>query len=346
MKRRISCEITFWLVYYLGISFISASYDQRFIPAFMSEAIQLPLKVAATYLVLHYLVPKYLLTEKHQHFLVGLTALVIGSVLIQRLTFGLFLIPLFYPDLAYTPYDPGRAIWALFDVFFPVCFAACIRLVTIKYEGQRREQSLENENNMIELNYLKAEVQPKFLYNTLTNIHGLALANAPETSAAILKLSGLFDFILQNGSRTSIPLRDEIKVLNEYVELERLRYGERLQFLFAQKVDDLDVRIAPLLLLPFVENSFKHDREDCLNSFVHISLVVTGGLLSFRVTNNREKGTDCREAGLANIKRQLDLMYKKSYNLESYSSEKEYAIELNINLRRHGSYPFCPLKSA
>ncbi len=337
MKKGLLRHILFWIVYYVWSSYVSASFDYNYLRAFISEAVTLPLKIAVTYFVLYYLLPRYVLPKKYKQLVLLFSILVVISGFIFRVLQGEIILPLYYPERPFTPWDAGRFMWAVFEIFSIAAIALSIKLFMLKFESMQREKDLEKEKLQTELSFLKAQINPHFLFNTLNNIYGLSLKNSSKTSDSILKLSELLRFILHDGSLSEIKIEEEIKIINDYIELEKLRYGDRLKIIFEQEIDDENRKIAPLLLLSFVENSFKHGAsESRFDSFIKIFLILKNGYLSFSVHNTKE-GNEYNDngIGLKNIRRQLELIYGDKHTVELKNSHDLFEANLSINLNEH-----------
>ena len=339
MKKRLSYHILFWLVYYLWSSYVTASFDYKYYRAFMSEAVTLPLKILVAYFLLYYLLPKYILTRKYTKLLIIFFLLALTAGIIFRILQGAIILPVFYPKRPFTPYDIGRFMWALFEIFSISAILLSIKLFILKFESMQREKELENEKLQTELSFLKAQINPHFLFNTLNNIYGLSLKNSPQTSDSILKLSELLRFILHDGSMAEIKIGDEIKIIKDYIELEKLRYGERLTINFKIDIDNENQMIAPLILLSFIENSFKHGAsESRFNSSINISLILKNEYLSFIVTNSNEGG-NYNENGISlkNITRQLELIYENRHRITIKNLNDLFELKLTVNLSEHAN---------
>ena len=339
MKKRLPFHILFWLIYYLWSSYVTASFDYKFYRAFMSEAITLPLKIVVAYFLLYYLLPKYILTGKYKKLIIIFFLLALIAGFIFRVLQGAIILPVFYPQRPFTPWDIGRFMWALFEIFSISAILLSIKLFILKFESMQREKELENEKLQTELSFLKAQINPHFLFNTLNNIYGLSLKNSPQTSDSILKLSELLRFILHDGSMSEIKIIDEIKIINDYIELEKLRYGERLNINFKIDIDNQNQMIAPLILLSFIENSFKHGAsESRFNSSINISLLLKNGYLTFSVINSKEGGSyNDNGIGLKNIRRQLELIYESRHSINIQNSNDLFELKLTINLLEHAN---------
>lgn len=338
MKKRIAYHCLFWLIYLIWGSYITGSYDGNYKRAFLSDLIHLPVKLAVAYFLLYYLLPRYNQTKRYGQQLIILILLIIVSAFIFRATIYFIIQPYFYPESEIHFWNYPKFLWSVFEVFSISAIAVSIKLFKGKYEGLQREQELEKEKLKTELRFLKAQINPHFLFNTLNNIYGLSLKKAPETPESILKLSGLLQFMVHDGSEDSIKLTDEITAINDYIALEKLRYGKRLNIIFEKELENENVQIAPMILLSFIENSFKHGAgESRKDSFIHIKLVVKDEKVLFQVTNSKEgeSSDDQTGIGLKNISRQLDLIYGKSHSLDIYNSSELFTVVLKINLNDH-----------
>jgi two-component system, LytTR family, sensor kinase len=153
-----------------------------------------------------------------------------------------------------------------------------------------------------------------------------------------MKLSKLLRFMLYETKKSSIKIGDEIKMLDDYIELEKIRYNGRLTIDFLREIDDETEQIAPLLLLPFVENAFKHGAsESRFESFILIDMKLNNGLLLFNIENTKETCDNqpvTENIGLSNVRRQLELMYKE-YDMQVKSGESDFKVYLTINLKSH-----------
>ena len=228
-----------------------------------------------------------------------------------------------------------RHVWTLLDIVSIVAIAVSIKLSRLRLAGVEREKQLVQEKLESELSFLRAQTNPHFLFNTLNNIYALARKKSDQTADVVMRLSKILRFMLYECTTPRIALSDEIKVLKDYIELERLRYNERLTIHFDAEVDEPQMMIAPLLLLPLVENAFKHGvSETRFESEVNIHLSLKQKQLIFSVLNSKmhdpeENGTGI---GLTNIQRQLELIYPGNYQLEIADQKDIFLVKLQLNL--------------
>jgi len=200
-------------------------------------------------------------------------------------------------------------------------------------------QRLLIEKQQAELNYLKSQTNPHFLFNTLNNIYSLARDKSDLAPESILRLSKILRFMLYETGGAFIAIEQELKIISDYIALEKLRYDESLRINFNYDVEDMKQALPPLLLIPLVENAFKHGVSETRNQpFVDIHLSVNQRQLVFLVKNSTEVFPEERSVkeniGLSNLRRQLELLYT-NFNLSVQQDESVFTTTLKINLASH-----------
>lgn len=241
----------------------------------------------------------------------------------------------------YTPIPPGHS-----DVstqmgysMGTILFFGVILYIYNHNRLKKRAQQLLIEKQRAELNYLKSQTNPHFLFNTLNNIYSLSRDKSDQAPESILRLSKLLRYMLYEAGGEYIAIEQELKIIGDYLSLERLRYDETLRVNFNYDVEDMKQSVPPLLLMPLVENAFKHGvSETRYRPFVEIHLSVAKRRLHFVVRNSTEGlggGEPVREhIGLSNLRRQLELLYTE-YAIMAEQREGEFYASLNINLASH-----------
>lgn len=233
----------------------------------------------------------------------------------------------------------------LFVHYFAQTFSAAwvfalMKLIKDQYIVQQRSLVWEKEKVQSELKVLKAQLNPHFLFNTLNNIYALSLVNSPVTSKSINGLSEILDHVLYKCNSKYVPVSEEIKLINNYIELEKLRYNDRLHVNFTYSIDE-DAMVVPLVLLSLVENAFKHGAgEDIGKPVIDIVLNLQGENFYFSVSNGflpeaGENKTD--RIGLINIRKQLDLLYGDRYQLKVSTDNNIYVVLLAIRLNNNAA---------
>src|SRR3984957_18257109 len=197
-------------------------------------------------------------------------------------------------------------------------------------------QQLKIEKQTAELNYLKSQTNPHFLFNTLNNIYSLARDKSDLAPESILRLSKILRYMLYETSGSYIAIEQDLKIIGDYIELEKLRYDDSLRINFNYDIEDMKQALSPLLLIPLVENAFKHGVSETRNRpFVDIHLSVKNRQLAFFVNNSTEESTEettvKENIGLSNLRRQLELLYT-DYTLAIQREPSVFKATLKINL--------------
>ena len=219
-----------------------------------------------------------------------------------------------------------------------VFFFGLVRHIYNYIKLRQATQKLLIEKQAAELNYLKSQTNPHFLFNTLNNIYSLARDKSDLAPESILRLSKILRFMLYETGGAYIALEQELKIISDYIALERLRYDESLHVNFIYDIEDMKQALPPLLLIPLVENAFKHGVSETRSQpFVDIHLSVKQRQLAFIVKNSADAfpgGKVKENIGLSNLRRQLELLYT-DYNLSFEQSESVFTTHLKINLASH-----------
>ncbi len=215
-------------------------------------------------------------------------------------------------------------------------FPGIVIMASRFYRDQQEMVLLREQKKTTELNLLRNQLNPHFLFNTLNNLYTLALKRSDQTPVVIAKLSAILDYMLYHCQEKYVPLADEIILINNYLELEQLRYGPRLHVNFEYKVAK-GIRIAPLILLTFVENAFKHGvKEEIREAQLNILLQGTDDEIVFEVQNSKPmqlqkvKPNNKTAIGLGNIRQQLDLLYPQAYHLSIQDNATSYKVCLKL----------------
>jgi LytS/YehU family sensor histidine kinase len=215
------------------------------------------------------------------------------------------------------------------------------KIVKDRFEERHQLEVLQKEKANTELKFLKAQTNPHFLFNTLNNLYSLTLEQSEKAPEVVLKLSSMLDYMLYQCKDPEVAIKKEIALIQDYIDLESLRYGSTLTLNFTHHLHDPNVMIAPLILISFVENAFKHgastNRKD---SIIQIELTTSQDQLYFKVFNTlpvRKQETIKNEShsgiGFSNSQRQLELNYKNNYDLKSTKTDTHFEVLLTINLK-------------
>ena len=244
----------------------------------------------------------------------------------------------------YTPLGTFKSLEALLENQMgfsvgSVFFFGIIRHIYRYIKLKQATQQLLIEKKTAELNYLKSQTNPHFLFNTLNNIYSLARDKSDLAPESILRLSKILRFMLYETGGNYIAIDQEIKIIGDYIALEKLRYDDSLRINFNYDIEDMKQAMPPLLLMPLVENAFKHGVSETRNQpFVDIHLSINKRQLMFVVKNSTEDSPTDKNVkeniGLSNLRRQLELLYKE-YNLVVQQNVSAFTATLKINLASH-----------
>lgn len=214
-------------------------------------------------------------------------------------------------------------------------FSTGIRVINQWLRSEQRNKEIANEKLKAELSFLKAQINPHFLFNTLNNIYALASAQSEHTAAAVMKLSSIMRYVLTEAKNDLVPLEKEIQFTSHYIELQKMRLTDRTIIEFSVCGEPLGRQIAPLLLLPFVENAFKYGISTRERSPIKILLEIKKDSLYFSICNQKHLNTllrisDNTGIGISNTRRRLDLFYEDRYSLQIDDKINEFIVHLKI----------------
>lgn len=204
---------------------------------------------------------------------------------------------------------------------------------------RQRNLLLEKQKAETELKFLKMQINPHFLFNTLNNLYVLCLKKSDQAEDTVLRLSEILDYLLHSSDKKQVSIQKEIKVIENYIGLEKLRFDKNLKVNFKRKVNESNIKISPLLLLTLVENAFKHGaRTANPENSIHILLEAQGSHLKFKISNSRivipEYSKDSNRntgIGLENLRQQLEMTYRR-FDLNILEEKECFTVSLEIFL--------------
>ena len=337
---RIFRHSLFWvtdILFYLSVVTVNGAVDPKDFYAVVMRTVPLAL---TTYFILYYLIPVFSKQNDNGKLILW----ILGVLIFIGVGMRLFNFYIVFPVLDITSpvsrlFDIPSIVRNTFSCMSVICMAVTIKLVKNKSELQQRNEQLETEKKLAELNFLKAQMQPHFLFNVLNTLYSETIQESGKAQQVVLNLSNLLRFILDECNKPQIPVHHEIHVIKNFVELEKLRHGARLQVTL--KIDgemDQSVLVSPLVFLPFVENSFKHSLQNKRGPIqIFIEIGMQDEHISLFVENNnhltgspRINGHHLSGKGNANTKRQLDLLYGTNYSLTIDDRSDKYQVRLTI----------------
>ena len=315
--------------------------DGKYTQKLISTMAELPIKMAASYFTLYVLIDRLFIQKKYAQFFGWLVVsmLLVGIILRSLAYFVLY--PVFYPEGVHIPLlFPPKILIAIFYTYAWVAMLSAVHLVRKFYEHQHEAnrlllatRQLEKQKLEAELQLLKSQIHPHFLFNTLNNLYVLALNQSAKAPAMVHKLSELMSYMLYDSNQRLVPLQKEIAHLQNYIALERLRY-DHLEVTFANYISASDIKVAPLLMLPFVENCFKHG-DKLHQGWIHLELSIANDVLIFKVENNKaqvQAGESRSGIGLDNVRRRLAHEYPQQHVLQTFDTQDTYLVVLQLSI--------------
>lgn len=347
MKNRLFLHIGFWCCYvllqtYMKFAWISGADElgsifHRWMLAMEAALALCIIKIPFSYFVAHLLNRAGTGYKKVWAVIVQGTAGIIVAIFVYRALINYLILPYIYSDSQEE--QPLITFYKAISSFLDLILLAGIVVAINQY--RRYQSSLEKQKLLTreklesELKFLRAQMNPHFLFNTLNNIYALARKRSDDTPEVVMRLSKILRFMLYESRKSNVPISEELRLIQDYIELERIRYNDRLTIRFDKSIDTGVQPIAPLILLPFVDNAFKHGASETrFNSYIDIVVILEEGNLIFSVENlkGEESEGEVREnIGLSNVRRQLELMYPE-HELVIENGKSVFRILLKINL--------------
>jgi len=351
---RILLHILFWIVVY--IFFIYVKKPLMGLSLGMAAVVEIKDVViifSIFYFLSYYVVPKFLFRKKYIQLLLCLVLIYYFYAFSSFLEYALLPKVITIPGRGYNAYAQRilssgvqgvimlkNAPEILLDLSYLISPALVMKLAVTLLDLSTKALKLERDNLNLELAFLKAQINPHFLFNTLNNIYSLALHKSDKAPHVVLKLSDLMRYTLYDSNFPSVSLQKEILFFENYVELERIRHTSRvtIDVEFSGEYDGLT--IAPLIMFPFIENAFKHGiNKSIKRSWVDIRLRVEGNVLRTSIRNSRftaENTTQPRRPGgigIANTRKRLELLYPGNYVLEVKEDDASFSVDLALTLK-------------
>ncbi|MFN3405335.1 MAG: sensor histidine kinase [Cytophagaceae bacterium] len=327
-----------WLCFLFYPFFLGLPFREDLLSKFFLHTILL---AGFFYLNSHVLVPKFLTTRKFSYYLAFTIFIISVIVFINYYFKGIlemdskdFPLKEINKNFSYMSDDAKIVSRSVISSLFILAVSISYSLLSEYFKNERRKKEIENQHLSSELSFLKSQVSPHFLFNTLNNIYSLTLNNS-EASGAILKLSELLRYMLYESDEKEVSLAKEVKYLQNYIELQKMRIKKEVNIHLNISGDIEKENIAPMLLIPFIENAFKHGVLSSDKTYISTEIKLEGKILLVYIENNCTENTQKDYAsgiGLTNVKRRLELLYPEKHWLKVERSESKFIVKLKINL--------------
>ncbi len=333
-------HLQFWLIYITFFSFL-ISLEGHFPFSFywVHFLFNLPALALFAYPVTYFFYPKIIKKQKPAVWIgLALALAVVSSLLKLYTTYHLFY-GLYLPhELAWTDWlSLNQVIKNLFWVGLPAGLLLIMRFYRDWLAFQKERTKMINHRLEAELQMLKSQLNPHFLFNVLNNLYALAIQKSDDTPRLIARLSDLFEFMLYQSSKNMVPLADEVELIKTYVELQTMKYGDRLKFNINFEKGDANRMVAPLILFPFIENCYKHGcSNDPGQPFIDLNIIARSDQIVFRVSNSKPSKIISGEKkaggiGIQNTRKRLEILYPGRHELRITDLPQAYHVELELS---------------
>ena len=350
-KNRLVLHIIFWLLFIIFYSFIYGPNYQNFSLKLYHTLLLLPVTIVASYFTMLIMIDNLLLKYKYTVFII---TLIISSLLfafLQLCAYYFFIFPILYPE-----YDIRiimnfeRFLIELLRLYAIVILASGLKLLRhwnrMKFENNKLSKEnleaelkinkIEKQKLQTELDALKSQLNPHFLFNVLNNIYSNSLLKSDVTPSIVLKLSDLMSYILYDCKTKTVPIQKEIDFLKNYIELEKIRLEDDIDITF--EINNIEnINIVPLLFVPLIENSFKHGiGSEPQNKWISIKISIDKNIFSFKLKNSKSNDVLYNKSnkggiGIENVKRRLELLYPEQHSLKIITENDSFEIRITIN---------------
>lgn len=335
LNRRPVHHVVFWLALFGLMLWTDYEQGMEMWFALSNELIQLFFYAFLVYFNLFYLIPNYLARHAFIYFGLVLAACAIVTP-IEVLVFYLK----FYDQPVYQTKVVGSQIWVFLGNIFVTLTSTVLRVIMDWWRYQNEKQVLLTQTMQSELRFLKSQINPHFLFNTLNNLYALTLKKSDKAPEIVLKLSEIMRYMLYECNERRVLLSKEIQYINNYLDLERLRQPKEAEISFTTEGHISDQMVAPLLFVPFLENSFKHGLNTHVQGggYVRLRLRVSGEDLEFFIENSkaeplpRQNHPRSGGIGLVNVRQRLEMLYPENHTLTVQDEPHRYAATLHLKM--------------
>jgi sensor histidine kinase YesM len=345
---RLGRHISFWMAAWLfqgfiyGFMYTTDLQRTFFLLSYGESLIFLPQHMMLSYSIIYVVLPRFLFKGKYGWGIFCILLLIVITAVMS---------PLMQKTIIHSYRDWIGFPWYSRNLFVSFMgglrggltvagFAVAIKLLKHWYIKNTENQRLEKEKLKAELELLKGQLHPHFMFNTLNSIYSMALKDSSQSAEAILKLANLMRYLMAESKQNLVSLSEELIILNNYIEMEKNRFGERLHLMVNIHGDMEDKAIPPLLLLPFVENSFKHGTSQVEGqAWMSMDIQVKNDQLAFKLVNGKPQEPKRAKIlssgiGLKNVKRRLALLYPHGYDLRITEDETTFIVSMILPLNK------------
>ena len=340
-KYRVIRHVVFWIVQIIIFAFLWGGKEGTIGKSFFVGSLLIPAHMLYCYPVMYWVLPQFLLKGKYAQFILIIVLWGIAGWFLNAGFRAFITIPL-QEAMHLKPINKNPWQQGSFLSMSTVLGVTCM-IVLFKHWVKKQQEWMQAEKEKVtaELQLLKAQVHPHFLFNTLNNIYSFALENSPKTPELILKLSSLLSYMLYDCKADEVLLEKEIAVMKDYIDLEKERYGNKIEISLNIEGDIKDKYISPLLLLPFLENAFKHGTSEQLEKpWLSVDVSVKNYTMRCKIVNSKNNYVPLSENGIGiqNVKKRLEFLYPDNYELKMNDEEDFFVVSLLLELKKENKF--------
>jgi two-component system, LytTR family, sensor kinase len=337
--RKVGTNLVFWVVYFLYVWLPDGSIKDKYWEYFILACCLTPIAMAATYFTIGVTIERFLLKKQMVYFWLSLASSLVVFGILRRVALFTIIYPMLFPELLteHLLYLPRITLGAV-QVHLIAAVGAIIYLIDKWKEQKHIAEVLEKEKLAAELALLTSQVQPHFIFNTLNNIYMLSMKGSTQTSDMVYRLSSLLSYMLYDSKQEHIQLEKEVDYIKNYINLEKIRYGDRLDIQLNVYKNLKGVSIPPLLFLPLVENAFKHGASNAVkDTWIHIDISAKKNILTFKVENSiadekKEKNSFGNGLGLVNLRKRLEILFPNKFDMKTMVEDNTFLAVVKIEL--------------
>jgi len=326
-------HVLFWILVFAIMLMAGPNNNTTFLEI-IRKLINLAFYIIVVYINLGYLIPRFLSQKNFMTYclLVLATVAVLTPIMV-------LLLYITTNEVEPREYLVMNQQWIFLVLFMVAGGSTVIKIVSDWQRHQRDRKDLETQRMQSEIKFLKSQINPHFLFNTLNSLYALTLKKSDKAPEIVIKLSEMMRYMLYECNERRVPLQKEVNYIENYLALEKLRQSGQSDIQFKVEGQITDQTIAPLLFVPFLENSFKHGLNHQINEgYMHVTMKVLDEKLLLRVLNSKPNHSSLPiqnqngGIGLVNVRRRLSLLYPNQYKLDIEDSNNEHIVELSLDL--------------
>lgn len=330
-RQRWIVHVVFWITVLAFYVVFFGRRNSNYVQTFFFVGLLMPVTIGTTYFLNYYLLPRYLMRERYGFFILYFIYTLITSLFLEMMVAMLTFIVM--AEVKIREMSP-----ASFDVFFVltslllvVFSGVAIKLLLHWRTAEQNQQKLIADKVEAELRFLKVQLNPHFLFNTLNNLYYLTTEKSEKAPQAILQLSEMLDYVMHSSKTIFVPLEKELKQVDNYIALEMLRYEDRVRVDINVEGNTGEHVIGPMILITLVENAFKHGAmKSAAASWIKIKVQCCDTSLKVNISNSSVEDQPGKGIGMENLNRQLNYLYAGKYDLQVERRDQAFIVDLTL----------------